>query len=136
MVTVTADAAAVMAQIVAAIVFVAILELRRGYAAQTFWELRFLAGALFATGFAIAGGILLELITITAKGGFTYEPGPTIEVWIAIRFLLPLLVFLAAEYLRRAGDEHAGREKRESPTMKWAWKELFEAMKRTQRSRS
>lgn len=129
MVTVSADAAAVMAQVLAAIIFATVLELRRGYAAQSIWELRILAGVMLVLGFVLAGGILLELITITAKGGTTYEPGPPIEVWIAFRFLIPIALFLIAEGLRRGGNQLSGKKEYRPVTMTWAWKELWEAMK-------
>jgi hypothetical protein len=128
MVTVSADAAAVMAQVVAAIVFASVLELRRGYAAQRIWELRILAAVLLVCGFLLSGGILLELITITARGGFAYEPGPPIEVWIAIRFLIPVGVFVLAELLRKGGLQLSGREPVDPQPMEWAWKELRDAM--------
>jgi uncharacterized membrane protein len=127
MVTVSADAAAVMAQVVAAIVFASVLELRRGYAAQRIWELRILAGLLLVFGFALSGGILLELVTITARGGFEYEPGPPLEVWIAIRFLLPVAIFLLAELLRKGGLQLSGRDEEDPQPMEWGWKELRDA---------
>lgn len=130
MLTVSADANALIAQIIAVIVFASVVELRKAFRAQTTWELKALVGVMFLLGGALSGGLLVSRIADAAGDGATFESGLPLEIWIALQFMWPLLTLLTAEAMKIAGHQISGKKGAGSPEMTWALLELRDAMRR------
>lgn len=126
MLTISAEAHALIAQIIAVLVFASVVELRKAFNAQLTYELKALVGICFVAGFLLSGGILVSRIVDAAEGGTAIETTVTMFEWVCFQFLTPVMTLVVAQLMKLAGQVLSGKKAPDTTKMSWLFRELLE----------